>query len=82
MARVCMAWALLKRAGFDAVELHAAHGYLLSEFMSPLLNMRTDRFGGSFENRMRFPLEVFDAVRAGAASVRLSNSRPPLWSPS
>jgi len=56
------AWRV-KQAGFDAVELHAAHGYLLSEFMSPYLNMRTDRFGGSFENRMRFPLAVVDAIR-------------------
>jgi len=55
------AWRV-KQAGFDAVELHAAHGYLLSEFMSPYLNMRTDRFGGSFENRMRFPLAVIDAI--------------------
>ncbi len=56
------AWRV-RQAGFDAVELHAAHGYLLSEFMSPYLNMRTDRFGGSFENRMRFPLAVVDAIR-------------------
>jgi 2,4-dienoyl-CoA reductase-like NADH-dependent reductase (Old Yellow Enzyme family)/thioredoxin reductase len=55
------AWRV-KQAGFDAVELHAAHGYLLSEFMSPLLNRRTDRFGGSFENRMRFPLAVIDQI--------------------
>ena len=56
------AWRV-KQAGFDAVELHAAHGYLLSEFMSPFLNMRTDRFGGSFENRMRFPLAVIDSIQ-------------------
>jgi 2,4-dienoyl-CoA reductase-like NADH-dependent reductase (Old Yellow Enzyme family)/thioredoxin reductase len=56
------AWRI-KQAGFDAVELHAAHGYLLSEFMSPFLNMRTDRFGGSFENRMRFPLAVVDSIQ-------------------
>ncbi len=56
------AWRV-KQAGFDAVELHAAHGYLLSEFMSPLLNMRTDRFGGSLENRMRFPLAVVDSIQ-------------------
>jgi len=55
------AWRV-KEAGFDAVELHAAHGYLLSEFMSPFLNQRTDRFGGSFENRMRFPLAVIDSI--------------------
>lgn len=52
------------RAGFDLVELHAAHGYLLSSFLSPASNKRTDEYGGSLENRMRFPLEVFEAVRA------------------
>ena len=51
------------RLGIDAVQLHAAHGYLLHQFLSPLSNRRTDEFGGSLENRMRFPLEVFDAVR-------------------
>jgi 2,4-dienoyl-CoA reductase-like NADH-dependent reductase (Old Yellow Enzyme family)/thioredoxin reductase len=55
------AWRV-KQAGFDAVELHAAHGYLLAEFMSPALNRRTDRFGGSFENRMRFPLAIVDQI--------------------
>jgi anthraniloyl-CoA monooxygenase len=50
-------------AGFDMIELHMAHGYLLSSFISPLSNVRTDEYGGSVENRMRFPLEVFDAVR-------------------
>jgi len=52
------------RAGFDLLELHCAHGYLLSSFISPLANRRTDDYGGSLENRLRFPLEVFDAVRA------------------
>jgi 2,4-dienoyl-CoA reductase-like NADH-dependent reductase (Old Yellow Enzyme family) len=51
-------------AGFQVVELHAAHGYLLHEFLSPLANARTDRYGGSFENRTRLLLEVTDAVRA------------------
>ncbi|HET9384486.1 MAG TPA: bifunctional salicylyl-CoA 5-hydroxylase/oxidoreductase [Gemmatimonadales bacterium] len=51
-------------AGFDLLELHFAHGYLLASFISPLTNKRTDQYGGSLENRMRFPLEVFDAVRA------------------
>ncbi|MFC5337294.1 bifunctional salicylyl-CoA 5-hydroxylase/oxidoreductase [Leucobacter denitrificans] len=50
-------------AGFDLLELHAAHGYLLSSFLSPVSNQRTDEYGGSLENRLRFPLEVFDAVR-------------------
>lgn len=51
-------------AGFDLVELHMAHGYLLSSFLSPASNRRTDEYGGSLENRMRYPLEVLDAVRA------------------
>lgn len=50
--------------GFDVLELHMAHGYLLHQFLSPLANQRRDAFGGSFENRIRFPLQVFDAVRA------------------
>lgn len=52
------------RAGFDTVEIHAAHGYLLNQFLSPLANKRTDRYGGSRENRMRLVLEVTEAVRA------------------
>jgi NADPH2 dehydrogenase len=52
------------RLGIDALELHAAHGYLLHEFLSPIANQRTDEYGGSLENRMRYPLEIFDAVRA------------------
>src|SRR5690606_16256549 len=52
------------RAGFDLLELHCAHGYLLSGFLSPLTNRRTDAYGGSPQKRLRFPLEVFDAVRA------------------
>ena len=51
-------------AGFDLLEVHAAHGYLLSSFLSPVSNRRADEYGGSLENRLRFPLEVFDAVRA------------------
>jgi anthraniloyl-CoA monooxygenase len=53
-----------ERAGFDLIELHLAHGYLLSSFLSPLSNQRTDAYGGSLENRLRFPLEVVRAVRA------------------
>jgi 2,4-dienoyl-CoA reductase-like NADH-dependent reductase (Old Yellow Enzyme family) len=52
------------RLGIDALELHAAHGYLLHQFLSPIANHRTDKYGGSLEGRMHFPLEVFDAVRA------------------
>lgn len=51
------------RLGIDAVELHGAHGYLLHQFLSPIANRRTDAYGGSLDNRMRFPLEVFEAVR-------------------
>ena len=66
-----------ERAGFDMVELHAAHGYLLASFISPLTNKRTDEYGGSLENRLRFPLEVFRAMRAAwpndkPMSVRIS----------
>jgi 2,4-dienoyl-CoA reductase-like NADH-dependent reductase (Old Yellow Enzyme family) len=53
-----------RRAGFDVLEVHAAHGYLLHEFLSPLANHRTDRYGGSFENRSRLLLEVVEAIRA------------------
>src|SRR5262249_13823293 len=65
------------RAGFDMVEMHAAHGYLLASFISPLTKARRDKYGGSLENRMRFPLEVFRAMRAAwpdekPMSVRIS----------
>lgn len=55
---------MAEQAGFDMIEVHFAHGYLLASFLSPLTNVRTDEYGGSLENRMRFPLEVFRAVRA------------------
>jgi 2,4-dienoyl-CoA reductase-like NADH-dependent reductase (Old Yellow Enzyme family) len=63
--------------GIEAIELHAAHGYLLHEFLSPISNQRSDAYGGSFENRIRYPLEVFAAVRKvfdGVLGLRLSAS--------
>lgn len=71
------------RIGIDAIQIHAAHGYLLHEFLSPLANQRQDAYGGSLDNRMRFPLEVFDAVRAAVpatmtVSVRVSGTD---WAP-
>ena len=65
------------KIGVDAIELHGAHGYLLHEFLSPLSNARADVYGGSLENRMRYPLEVFAAVRAaypGVLGIRVSAS--------
>lgn len=64
-------------AGFDLIEIHAAHGYLLSSFLSPIANHRTDEYGGSLENRLRYPIEVFSAVRAAVpaeipVTVRIS----------
>jgi NADPH2 dehydrogenase len=53
-----------ERLGLDGLELHCAHGYLLHQFLSPIANQRTDQYGGSLQNRLRYPLEVFDAVRA------------------
>lgn len=57
-----------ERLGLEAIEVHAAHGYLLHQFLSPLANNRDDGYGGSLENRMRFPLAVFDAVRAAVGA--------------
>ncbi len=64
------ATALALEAGFDMIELHMAHGYLLASFLSPLTNTRDDAYGGSLEQRARFPLEVFDAVRAAWPAER------------
>lgn len=57
-----------KKAGFDLVEIHGAHGYLINQFLSPYSNKRTDGYGGSFGNRTRFPLEVFDSIRMAAGN--------------
>ena len=63
------------RIGIDAVQLHGAHGYLIHQFLSPLSNRRDDEYGGSLENRMRFPLELFDAVRAAFPADRAVTMR-------
>ncbi|MCA3445747.1 MAG: bifunctional salicylyl-CoA 5-hydroxylase/oxidoreductase [Rhodobacter sp.] len=63
-AQFVAATLMAARAGFDMIELHAAHGYLISSFISPKSNIRTDDYGGSLDNRMRYPLEVFRAMRA------------------
>jgi 2,4-dienoyl-CoA reductase-like NADH-dependent reductase (Old Yellow Enzyme family) len=74
------------QAGFDTVEVHAAHGYLLNQFLSPHANHRTDQYGGSRENRMRFPLEVIAAVRAAwpaskplVVRISVSDNSPDGW---
>jgi 2,4-dienoyl-CoA reductase-like NADH-dependent reductase (Old Yellow Enzyme family) len=67
-AAFVQATARADRAGFDLVEIHGAHGYLLNQFLSPLSNKRNDQYGGSLENRMRLPLEIFTAMR-GALSA-------------
>ena len=74
MARIRTAFAAAARRaariGIDAIEIHSAHGYLLHEFLSPIANHRDDAYGGSLENRMRFPLEVFAAVRESFPAER------------
>jgi anthraniloyl-CoA monooxygenase len=77
LAEFVQATDMARRAGFDMIELHAAHGYLISSFISPKSNIRTDDYGGSLENRMRYPLRVFAAMRAAwgeekPMSVRIS----------
>ncbi|NHO31706.1 NADH:flavin oxidoreductase/NADH oxidase [Acetobacter fallax] len=66
------------RLGINAIQLHAAHGYLIHQFLSPLSNQRTDDYGGSLENRLRFPLEVFDTIREafpeGPVTIRISGT--------
>jgi len=74
LKRICDAFAeaalRAARLDFAAIQIHAAHGYLLHQFLSPLSNVRRDEYGGSLENRLRFPLEVFDAVRASFPADR------------
>lgn len=74
LTRVCQAFAdaaqRAQRIGIDGIELHAAHGYLLHQFLSPLANRRDDAYGGSLAQRMRFPLEVFDAIRQAFPSEK------------
>ncbi|HEX5078407.1 MAG TPA: bifunctional salicylyl-CoA 5-hydroxylase/oxidoreductase [Geminicoccaceae bacterium] len=77
LAAFVRATGMAERCGFDMVELHCAHGYLLSAFITPLMNRRTDAYGGTLANRLRFPLEVFSAMRAAwpqhrPMSVRIS----------
>jgi len=83
LKRICDAFAeaalRAARLDFAAIQIHAAHGYLLHQFLSPLSNIRSDEYGGTLENRLRFPLEVFEAVRASfpadrPVSVRLSGT--------
>src|SRR5207245_142798 len=76
---------IVAESGFDAVEVHLGHGYLPSEFLSPRLNRRTDRWGGSLANRARFAREIVRAVRAAAGSSASTRSRrrtscPTHWS--
>jgi NADPH2 dehydrogenase len=74
-AAFAQAAARAARLGFDAIEIHMAHGYLLHEFLSPAANRRDDEYGGSLANRMRFPLEVFDVVRAAFPAERPVGAR-------
>lgn len=77
--RFATAAAVCEKAGFEGVQLHGAHGYLISQFLSPLTNKRTDEWGGSIENRMRFLIEIYKAVRAATSenfiiSVKLNSA--------
>ncbi|MEB6666095.1 NADH:flavin oxidoreductase/NADH oxidase family protein [Acinetobacter vivianii] len=77
--RFATAAAVCEKAGFEGVQFHGAHGYLISQFLSPLTNKRTDQWGGSIENRMRFLLEIYKAVRAATSenfiiSVKLNSA--------
>ena len=67
------------KAGFDVIEIHGAHGYLINEFLSPYANKRTDEYGGSIENRCRFALEVIDAVVAAVGAKKTAFRVSP-WS--
>ena len=65
-----------RRAGFDGIEVHAAHSYLLSQFLSPYSNKRRDKYGGSIENRARMLIEVLSAIRESSENVAVSCSLP------
>jgi len=67
--RFKVAATVVKKAGFGGVQIHAAHGYLISQFLSPLHNQRTDQYGGSLENRMRFLVEIYQAIRSGVGET-------------
>jgi 2,4-dienoyl-CoA reductase-like NADH-dependent reductase (Old Yellow Enzyme family) len=79
MQRICQGFVdaglRAHRIGIDAIEIHAAHGYLLHQFLSPLANQREDEFGGSLENRMRFPLQVMAALRAALPADKVIGIR-------
>src|SRR5690606_13303901 len=79
IARFARSAAIVKKAGFTGVQIHGAHGYLVSQFLSGHHNQRTDRWGGSLENRMRFPLEIYRAIRAAVGpeypvSIKLNSA--------
>ena len=69
IGKFVMAAQRARAAGFDAVEVHGAHGYLITQFMSPYTNKRNDEYGGDFEGRMKFPLRIIEGIRASFGPV-------------